>query len=77
MIVAGTRDEGLMHTAQALTNPVGVMALETRLPSVTGDDVPALEALYEVTGVDRTNLDAVLVYSAPLDYLGIWGGELR
>jgi hypothetical protein len=36
----------------------------------------AYELLYEVTGFDRTNLDAMLVYAGALDYRGIWGGEL-
>ena len=36
----------------------------------------AVEALYEVTGFDRMNLDAMVVYLSSLDYGQIWGGEL-
>jgi hypothetical protein len=31
--------------------------------------------LYEVTGSARTNLDAMLVHTAKLDYGQIWGGN--
>jgi hypothetical protein len=40
------------------------------------DGPPAVELLYEVTGNSRTNLDAMIVHSAALDYGKIWGGEL-
>ncbi len=76
MIVAGTRDAGLMHTAQAATSLANVTALQESLPGLPADSPLALEALYEVTGYDRVSLDAMLVYSAPLDYQKIWGGEL-
>ena len=39
-------------------------------------DALAFEALYKVTGFDRMNLDAMLVYVSSLDYRQIWGGEL-
>ncbi len=71
MIIAGTRDEGLMQTAQAVANPEAISALQQRLPPSSAEE-HAIEALYEVTGVDRTNLDAVLVYSSTIDYDDIW-----
>lgn len=74
LIVAGTRDSGLMHAAQAITSLEDIGELEDVLN--TGQDAaaaPAFEALYEVTGYDRINLDATLVYKAPLDYRPIWG----
>jgi hypothetical protein len=74
MIIAGTRDAGVMHTAHAVTDLSQIAALENAVPNQSGP--PAFEALYEVTGFDRTSLDAMLVYSAPLDYHKIWGGEL-
>ena len=78
LIVAGTRDSGLMHTAQAVTSLDDIAELEDVLgPAVTDSSTgPALEALYEVTGFDRINLDATLVYKAPLDYRSIWGVEV-
>jgi hypothetical protein len=76
MIVSGTRDEGMMNTAQAVTLLPSITELHDRFPDLTTDDEPALEALYEVTGFDRMNLDAVLVYEAELDYEAIWRGAL-
>ena len=77
MIIAGTRDAGLMFPAQVATTLAGVTAIEESLPGPPADGPLALEALYEVTGFDRVSLDAMLVYSAKLDYQKIWGGELR
>ena len=78
LIVAGTRDAGLMHAAPAVTSLDDIAELEDVLgPAVTDSSTgPALEALYEVTGFDRINLDATLVYRAPLDYRSIWGVEV-
>ena len=76
LIVSGTRDSGVMHTAQAVTARADVTALEQALALQSADGPSAFEALYEVTGFDRMNLDAMLVYSSSLDYRGIWGGEL-
>jgi hypothetical protein len=69
LIVAGTRDEGVMQAAQALTDSNDITELTAR----TGE-APAFEALYEVTGFDRMNLHAMLVYAASLNGPRIWGG---
>jgi hypothetical protein len=76
MIVAGTRDAGLMQSAHALTDPVFVRAVEQALPKDGSPHLLAFEQLYEVMGFNRTNLDARLVHEAPLDYETIWGGTL-
>lgn len=76
VIVAGTRDAGLMHSAQALTDPAHVRAAVHALTADVASPPRAFELLYEVTGFDRTNLDAMLVHAARLDYRNIWGGEL-
>ena len=78
LIVAGTRDSGLMHAAQVVASLEDIGELEDVLGAVTpeGNAAPAFEALYEVTGFDRINLDARLVYRAPLDYRPIWGEEV-
>lgn len=76
LIVAGTRDAGVMHVAQALASKDDLAALEQRLDESGTEGAPAFEALYEVTGFDRLNLDAMLVHWAGLDYRHIWGGEL-
>ena len=79
LIVAGTRDSGLMHAAHAISSLEDFGALEDVMGAAApdnGDAAPAFEALYEVTGFDRINLDATLVYKAPLDYRPIWGVEV-
>jgi len=76
LIIAGTRDSGVMHTAQAITSRADVAALERTLALGSAQGPLAFEALYEVTGFDRMNLDAMLVYASSLDYRQIWGGEL-
>lgn len=77
LIVAGTRDSGLMHAAHAISTREDIESLEAALAveSVANSAV-AFEALYRVTGFDRMNLDAMLVYNARLDYRSIWGAEL-
>jgi hypothetical protein len=82
MIVAGTRDAGLMQAAHALADPMFVASMEQARPDHAKLDVadngpPSFEMLYEVTGYGRTNLDAMLVHTAPLNYQEIWGGVLR
>lgn len=77
VVVAGTFDAGLMHSAQAITDPMSLRAAAEAVPSSARNGAPAYEMLYEVTGNDRTNLDAMLVHHGPLDYEKIWGGELR
>lgn len=78
LIVAGTRDSGLMHAAQAITSLEDIGELEDVMAAAADGTsaAPAFEALYEVTGFDRINLDATLVYKAPLDYRPIWGVEV-
>lgn len=77
VVVAGTFDAGLMHSAQAITDPASLRAAAELMPEHAGSRAPAFEMLYEVTGNDRTNLDAMLVHHAPLEYGAIWGGELK
>jgi hypothetical protein len=77
MIVAGTRDAGLMQAAHALTDPMFVSSMEQQRPDAAKAEPPSFEMLYEVTGYGRTNLDAMLVHTAALNYQQIWGGVLR
>ena len=78
LIVAGTRDSGLMHAAQAISSLEDIGELEDVIAAAADGSAtaPAFEALYEVTGFDRINLDATLVYKAQLDYRPIWGVEV-
>jgi len=76
VIIAGTRDEGLMQTAEAVCNPASATV---SLDAVAGDaaEAPAaFELLYEVAGFDRTNLDATIVHAAALNPETIWSGAL-
>ena len=76
LVIAGTRDSGVMHTAEAITTRTDIEVLERALAFDNEDQDMAFEALYEVTGFDRMNLDAMLIYSSRLQYREIWGGEL-
>ena len=77
MIVCGTRDAGLMQAAHALADPMYIASMEQVRPDAGGVKPLAFEMLYEVTGYGRTNLDARLVHTAPLNYEEIWGGTFR
>jgi hypothetical protein len=77
MIVSGTRDAGLMQAAHALADPMFVRSMEQQRPDAGKNEPPSFEMLYEVTGYGRTNLDAMLVHTAALNYQQIWGGVLR
>ncbi len=74
-VVAGTRDTGLMHVAYALTNAGQVRSIEQAAALADGGDTVAFELLFEVIGVDRTNLDGTLVHHGNLDHQPIWTGE--
>jgi hypothetical protein len=75
VIIAGTRDPGMMQAAHALAEPMFVRSVENARPDSPGPQPPAFEMLYEVTGYARTNLDAMLVHAAKLNYQQIWGGN--
>jgi hypothetical protein len=77
MIVSGTRDAGLMQAAHALADPMFVASMEQQRPDTGKNQPPSFEMLYEVTGYGRTNLDAMVVHTAALNYQQIWGGVLR
>ncbi len=77
MIVSGTRDAGLMQAAHALADPMFVGSMEQQRPDTSSKQPPSFEMLYEVSGYGRTNLDAMLVHTAALNYQEIWGGVFR
>jgi len=77
MIVSGTRDAGLMQAAHAVADPMFVQSIEKMRPDANDARPPSFEMLYEVTGYGRTNLDAMLVHTAELNYQEIWGGIFR
>jgi hypothetical protein len=69
VVIAGTRDVAAMHMAETLTTP---HALQTLTASAAR--MPGFEALYEVYGMDKLNLDGKLLLTSPLDSTTIWTG---
>lgn len=76
IIIAGTRDAGLMHIAQAVADSATLGAIEQSLRPSSRYSQGAYEALFEVFGFNRMNFDANLIYSGALDPGLIWGGAL-
>lgn len=75
VIVAGTRDEGVSHIAQVVTDSQFVPATVAAIPLSNDGQDESFELLYEVTGFDRTHVDAMLVHAARLDVARIWRGN--
>ena len=69
VVVAGTRDVAAMHMAETVTSS---RTLDTLMTSAKA--TPSFEALYEVYGMDRLNLDGKLLLTSPLDSTRIWTG---
>jgi hypothetical protein len=70
MIIAGTRDIGLMHAAEAVTDRDSLDALTSK-----AGKSDAYEALYEVEGIKRSNLNGGLVLVSPLRADKIWNSQ--
>lgn len=71
VIIAGTRDVAVMHTAEALTHPQQL----ARLMKATKDNTQAIEVLFQVEALERTNLDGRIVQASKLDIGRIWGDD--
>lgn len=67
VVVAGTRDVALANTAEAVTHPESMQRLAAQ--STSHRD---FEALYEVYGMEGTNVDSKLLTTAPLNTAAIW-----
>jgi hypothetical protein len=67
IIVAGSRDVALANTAEALARPDS-LALLARQAGARRD----FEALYEVWGMEGTNVDSKLLTTVPLNTAAIW-----
>jgi hypothetical protein len=70
IVIAGTRDVATMHMAETLTSPRALEALLSK-----AGNSPGFEALYEVYGMDKLNLDGKLLLTSPLDSTSIWMSE--
>lgn len=67
LVVAGTRDTAVRQAAEML---VGSRRLDELRQQAKGQK--AYEALYEVYGVNRTNIEARLLIVAPLNTASLW-----
>ena len=70
VIVAGTRDTGVMHMAETLSRPGSIAELEEKAGTAT-----SFESLYEVYGVARAGLNAKQLFVSPLKTTHIWDAE--
>lgn len=61
VVIAGTRDLAVVHMAEVLTSKTQLDALSR---AASG---PTLEALYEVTGIDSSDVHGRLLATAPVD----------
>jgi hypothetical protein len=67
VVIAGTRDVALENTAEATTRSESI----GRLTGHAGDHLD-FEALYEVYGMEGTNVDSKLLTTVPLNTAAIW-----
>ncbi len=67
LVVAGTRDVGLQQAAEMLASPRRLAEL---LQKSAGSN--AWEALVEVYGMNRTNIEGQVLVVAPLDVAALW-----
>ena len=72
LLISGMRDAGLMHTAQALSDPEALNDLVVAIDNDTDEAVASFEALYEVFGIDRMNFNAKLIHTKLLNTDRIW-----
>jgi len=70
VIIAGTRDTGVTHMAEAVTTP----ATLAQISSQAGKS-PSFESLFEVQGVARSGMNGRLLFVSPLDTTHIWDME--
>ncbi|MGQ9427464.1 hypothetical protein ACXYTJ_14545 [Gilvimarinus sp. F26214L] len=71
VVIAGMRDAGLIHAAQAVSDRDALARIDERLPATEGPPTGALEAIYRVRGLDRMNFNAKLEYAGYLSG-GLW-----
>ena len=79
IVVAGMRDAGLIHTAQALASVEQLQQLNDYIQDSNTDanvHDDAFEALFEVRGLNRKNFEAKLVYKNFIDPSKSWMSEL-
>ena len=70
VVIAGTRDTGVMHIAEALTRPQVLDELIARAKNVA-----SFEALYEVHGMGKAGLNGKLLFASATRTEGAWDFE--
>jgi hypothetical protein len=70
MIIAGTRDVAVMHTAETVTHPDTLQQLSAR-----SGNQRSFDALYDVFAMDGTNLHGTLLLTGRIDTARIWADE--
>ena len=67
MIIAGTRDVAVMHTAESVTRADPLQQLSAR-----SGNLRSFDALYDVFAMDGTNLNGTLLLTGKIDTTRIW-----
>jgi hypothetical protein len=67
VILAGTRDVAMMHTAEAASHAESLSTLSARISAERN-----FEALYAVDAIDRMNLDGKLLLADKIDIHHVW-----
>jgi hypothetical protein len=67
MIIAGTRDVAVMHTAESITHADSLQQLSAR-----SGNQRSFDALYDVFAMDGTNLNGTLLLTGKIDTARIW-----
>ncbi|HTY92621.1 MAG TPA: hypothetical protein VMC02_01960 [Steroidobacteraceae bacterium] len=70
MIIAGTRDVAVMHTAESITHQDPLQQLTAR-----SGNVRSFDALYDVFAMNGTNLNGTLLLTGRIDTTRIWTNE--
>ena len=70
MIIAGTRDVAVMHTAESISHADSLQQLTAR-----SGNGRSFDALYDVFAMDGTNLNGTLLLTGKIDTARIWADE--
>jgi len=69
VIISGTRDNGVMHVAEAVSRRASVQEIDSK-----AGDAESFESLYEVDGMARAGLNARLLFVSSRKDDAIWSG---
>jgi hypothetical protein len=69
VVISGTRDNGVMHVAEALSRRAGVAEISAKAAGAE-----SFESLYEIDGMARAGLNARLLFVSSMKNDAIWSG---